>query len=58
MGLRVPLTDIKRRKTRLISSHRTMRRNVHRLLGQKMDLRYPRACQVLGFRLVCASIIA
>jgi hypothetical protein len=43
MGLRVPLTDIKRCKTRFMSSHRTMRRHVHRLRGQKMDLRYPRA---------------
>src|SRR5262245_9290722 len=31
------------RQTRTISSHRTVRRNAHGLLGQKIDLRYPRA---------------
>jgi hypothetical protein len=38
-----PLTDRNERETRTISSHRTVRRKAHRLLGQKMDLRYPRA---------------
>ena len=31
------------RQTRTISSHRTVRRNAYGLLGQKIDLRYPRA---------------
>ena len=38
-----PLTDSNERETRTISSHRTVIRKAHRLLGQKMDLRYPRA---------------
>ncbi len=37
------LTDGKKRQTHTISCHRTVRRKVHRLLGQKIDLRYPRA---------------
>jgi hypothetical protein len=37
------LTDRNKRETRTISSHRTVRRNAYRLLGQKIDLRYPRA---------------
>jgi transposase len=37
------LTDRNQGETRPISSHRTVRRNAHRLLGQKIDLRYPRA---------------
>src|SRR2546427_12544086 len=37
------LTDRNERETRTISSHRTVLRKAHRLLGQKMDLRYPRA---------------
>src|SRR6266436_3975589 len=48
------LTDGKKRQTHTISCHRTVRRKVHRLLGQKIDLRYPRAvyraitCGALG----------
>jgi hypothetical protein len=37
------LTDRNQGETRPISSHRTVRRKAHRLLGQKIDLRYPRA---------------
>ncbi len=37
------LTDRNTRTTDTISSHRTVRRKAHRLLGQKIDLRYPRA---------------
>ena len=37
------LTNRKKRKTHTISSHRTVRRNAHRLLGQKIALRYPQA---------------
>src|SRR5262245_1693421 len=37
------LPDRKKRKTRSISSHRTVRRKAHHLLGRKIDLRYPRA---------------
>ena len=37
------LTDRNKRTTDTISSHRTVRRKAHRLLGQKIDLRYPRA---------------
>jgi hypothetical protein len=37
------LTERQKHKTRPISSHRTIRRKAHRLLGQKIDLRYPRA---------------
>jgi hypothetical protein len=37
------LTDRNQGETYPISSHRTVRRNAHRLLGQKIDLRYPRA---------------
>ena len=41
-----PLTDRNTRETRPISSHRTVMRKAHRLLGQKMDLRYPQAYHV------------
>src|SRR5882724_11355537 len=37
------LTDGKKRQTHTISCHRTVIRKVHHLLGQKIDLRYPRA---------------
>jgi hypothetical protein len=37
------LTERKKHKTRTISYHRTIIRKAHRLLGQKIDLRYPRA---------------
>jgi hypothetical protein len=37
-------THRKKRKTHTISSHRTVRRKAHRLLGQKIALRYPQAC--------------
>jgi len=43
MGLRVPRTDITKRTTRVMASHRTMSRHVHRLRGHTMALRYPRA---------------
>jgi hypothetical protein len=43
------LPDRKQRKTRTISSHRTVRRKAHHLLGQKIDLRYPRAYQFSAF---------
>jgi len=38
-----PLPDRNQGETRHISSHHTMRRNVHQLLGQKIDFRYPQA---------------
>ena len=38
-----PLTDRNQGETCPISSHRTVRRKAHHLLGQKIDLRYPRA---------------
>ena len=34
-----PLTDSNQGETRPIASHRTVRRNAHRLLSQKIDLR-------------------
>src|SRR5690242_6531099 len=37
------LTDGKKRQTHTISCHRAVIRKVHLLLGQKIDLRYPRA---------------
>jgi len=37
------LTDRNQGEMRPISSHRTVRRKAHRLLGQKIDLRYPQA---------------
>ena len=44
------LTERKKHKTRTISYHRTITRKAHRLLGQKIDLRYPRAwCNAHGF---------
>ena len=45
------LTDRNQGETRPISSHRTVRRKAHHLLGQKIDLRYPQAdyrCTVPG----------
>src|SRR5262245_8736993 len=43
---RPPLIVRKRRITSTISSYRAVRRKAHRLLGQKMALRYPQAiCQ-------------
>jgi hypothetical protein len=39
------LTDGKKRQAHTISCHRTVIRKVHRLLGQKIDLRYPRATE-------------
>ena len=42
------LTDRNQGETRPISSHRTVRRNAHRLLGQKIDLRYPQAIDQLS----------
>src|SRR5262249_20041962 len=35
------LTDGNKRETRTISSHHTVIRKAHRLVGQKFDLRYP-----------------
>src|SRR6266446_9172809 len=46
-SLVAPLTDRNERETRAISSHRTVIRKAHRLLGQKMDLRYPRAMSLI-----------
>jgi hypothetical protein len=37
------LAERKKHKTRTISSHRIIMRKTHHLLGQKVDLRYPRA---------------
>src|SRR5882724_883747 len=44
-GPATPAIDRKKRKTLTISSHRTVRRKAHHLLGQKIALRYPRAWQ-------------
>jgi hypothetical protein len=46
-GLVAPLTERKKHKTRTISYHRTIIRKAHRLFGQKIDLRYPRAYEAL-----------
>jgi hypothetical protein len=43
------LTDRNQGETRPISSHRTVRRKAHRLLGQKIDLRYPPRAFLLSF---------
>src|SRR6266446_6735980 len=50
-SLVAPLTNRNERETRTISSHRTVIRKAHRLLGQKMNLRYPRASRAWSVRM-------
>ena len=56
-GLVAHLIDGKKRQTHIISCRRTVIRKVHRLLGQKIDLRYPRVYQGVlpGVSKVCSD---